>query len=383
MFEGIGARMQPRGRRGESAVSRGRKSRAIVRATALSLLFTLGLPVALGALLSCAGGARVEDGGLVDREGWPVRPADRQLRCPEGTYLSDEIAQSGRRVARCQTFDTHNARGFELTWSAEGTLLAEMRLSEGGEPQKRSQWFESGEPSVEEVYEDGLLMRKVAWYPNGRVRAKVEYAPERGVTVVQRFGPDGSVEEEGELKDGQLVGEWREWKDGALERRTYVSGILQGAAERTFPAGGVERGRYENGRKVGKWIRVDDQGNTIREVEFVAGEMTGSYKLFHPTGQIREDGRYLDDEKHGRWRTWHPNGNLASEVWFSCGRPVGPYMTFDTAGNPEQIGQYEDGEKVGEWKKMTPTGAATQVQEFRPPARAFEPSSLPRQCGGD
>ena len=339
-----------------------------------------GLLIAIAVLLGGCGGPRIVDGGVVDRHGWPVRPADKRVRCPDGTFLLDDVSRSGRRTVTCRAFESANPRGFELTWNSEGILVSELALSADGTPQSRLQWFDDGNKSVEEIYKGGRLIRKLGYYQSGRVRADIAYDPTRDVTFVKRFSPDGSLEEEGEMRNGRLVGKWREWRDGALETLTYVDGVAQGEVVREYPAGGVERGQYMGGERDGKWIRLDDNDNPLREIEYVNGRKHGVFRLYHPNTQLREEGQYVDDQKHGQWKTWYPSGELASESWFSCGVPVGPYKTYHRDGKPELEGRYENGQKVGEWKTFTESGLATAIAQHGASSEVFDPKSLPQRC---
>jgi antitoxin component YwqK of YwqJK toxin-antitoxin module len=341
---------------------------------------TFVLAAALLATACTAEAARVVDGGPLDAEGWPVRPADRKLRCPDGTDLIDDIAPTGRRTVTCKSKGNPLPRGFQLTWSEDGTLVSRFELSDEGAPRARTRWFDDGTRAAEATYEEGRLVHRRTWYSNGEKKSETDWNADAGVLSVKRFQPDGSVEAEGQTRDGMKVGTWREWRDAAMETLEYVDGVPHGEVVRRYPAGGVERGRYEAGERQGKWIRTDRNGNPVREVMWSHGKRTGVYRLYHPNTQLREEGHYLDGKKHGDWKTWYPSGELESEAWYSCGTPVGPFRLYFPDGAPKKAGTYEDGRSVGEWQTFNDAGVATRIEQFNAPSAEFDPGALPNSC---
>lgn len=326
------------------------------------------------------GGTRVVKGGKINKEGWPARPSEQTLRCPDGTDLVDEIALSGRRMVTCRSMSNPLSRRFELIWNQEGDLVSHMKLTDDGVPLFRVQWFDDGEKSSEERYEDGQLVRRIAWYENGEKRTDIDEGEEDGVLIVKRWQADGTIEAMGKKQDGMKVGEWTEWRDGAVETLTYVEDVRHGPVTRDYPTGGSETGEYRGGRKDGTWVRVDEIGRKLRSVEWKDGVRDGAYKVFHPSTQLRESGHYNNGNKHGKWQTWYPSGELQSEAWFECGLPVGPLTTYYRDGKPRKTGAYEDGRQVGEWKTYNDFGVAAQLSSYPAPAEPWDPENLKEEC---
>lgn len=327
------------------------------------------------------GGVRIIDGGRVDRDGWPVRALDATpYRCPIGTQLIDQIAESGRRVVTCQKNDNPVPRGFQLTWNDAGRMVARLILSPEGAPIERVQWFDNGRKAGEETYVDGKLVRRVAWYENGQKRADQAYDADKDLMLVERYQADGSIEAAGQSREGRRVGVWREWRDGALEEVEFVDGVEHGPTVRAYPNGGVEKGQYEGGRKVGTWVRFDARGNPVREAQWMANELQGTLRSYHPNGQLREEGEMLQGHKHGRWRAWFPSGELETDQYYVCGVLWGPSKAYYPSGKLHTAGSFERGRKVGEWKIYSETGIETHIDTHALVSQPFDPAQLPRQC---
>jgi antitoxin component YwqK of YwqJK toxin-antitoxin module len=81
----------------------------------------------------------------------------------------------------------------------------------------------------------------------------------------------------------------------------------------------------QNGKKDGLWISIVD-GVINSEIEWVKGEVSGRYKLYHPNGIVKFDGEMMDSEFIGEWKRYYDNGVL------------------------KEIGSYENTKQVGLWK---------------------------------
>ncbi len=317
----------------------------------------------LPTLVACGGPDRVVDGARVTEDGWPERPAESQYRCPDGTFLSDESVGE-RRLITCRTRLNPVPRGFELAWHANGQFAMERQLDENGRPTSVVHYDETGRKVAEEEWVDGVRMRSVAWYPTGAVRSEELYVRDTGATQVRKLAPDGSVEAEGMLVDGQRDGLWTEWVDGALERSEYERGTRMGSVTRTYADGSIERGSYVEGARDGLWRRNDPNGLPMREERYVHGKLEGSWRAWHPNQQPKAQGTYSNDLRHGEWTTWHPSGEVESREHFLCGEAHGLQRTFHPNGLPASSGVSWNGERVGEWKNWNPQGVVTQVDEY-------------------
>ncbi len=326
------------------------------------------------------GGMRIVDGGRVDRDDWPVRKVDANpYRCPLGTELIDDVAESGRRVVTCKRPMNPVPRGFQLVWNDGGRLVSRLLVSPDGMPIERTQWFDNGRKAGEETYVDGRLVRQVAWYENGKTRADLAYDADKDLMLIERFQADGDIDAAGQSREGKRVGVWREWREGALEEVEYIDGLEQGKVVRSYPTGGVEHGQYEAGQRTGTWTRFDAKSNPVREVTWVRDRKTGTYRTYHPHKQVREEGTLHNGRKHGTWRTWFPSGEMESEQTYACDVLWGPAKTYYPTGKLHTEGTFEMGRKVGEWTVYSESGIETQIDTHTPPSSTAE-SKPPSDC---
>ena len=70
---------------------------------------------------------------------------------------------------------------------------------------------------------------------------------------------------------------------------------------------------------VGNWT-----GKTVKRAEggYRDGAFDGAFKLFHPSGGVKEIGAYRAGKAHGRFVRWDEAGNVAKEAVFEDGRKV-------------------------------------------------------------
>lgn len=112
------------------------------------------------------------------------------------------------------------------------------------------------------------------------------------------------------------------------------------------PARSIESvGRTQDDKKQGKWVFFDKNGNKVREVEYMDGEIQGLYTEFregrilsivnykggikegfakyynHYCGTVNAEGNYLHDKKSGLWFEYN-NGELLAIESFKKGKVV-------------------------------------------------------------
>lgn len=337
-------------------------------------------------LASCAPShTRIVDGGILDQDGWPTRhrnpEARAPYRCPVGTFLSDEHV-NGRRIVACHVPGAAPPRAFELIWSADGNgpLVSRTVFGEDNTPRARTLWFDSGVLAAEQQFVDGRLVHSTAWYENGERSRVLNYDPTQNVTMSTHYQPDGTIEAEGQMRNGERVGVWRLWRDGALEQVEFVAGFEQGPTVRTYPTGDVEHGQYAAGERVGVWQRVDSAGRPVREVEYVDGAATGQLRAYHPNRQLREEGTLLDGKKVGLWKSYHLTGGLSAEQNFVCDVLTGEAKTYYPTGTLHTRGVYQRGKKVGEWRVYSETGVETSIESHPPAAEEPGDDEPPTSC---
>jgi antitoxin component YwqK of YwqJK toxin-antitoxin module len=323
-------------------------------------------------LAGCAssGENRGEDGGLVDPDGWPSRRLEasaatglQTMRCPEHTYLSDQTLPDGRRRVACLAQGTTHLMGFRLSWHPAGTMASDLRFDAAGLPSQKTTWYEDGIKKSEAFYEGTRTTKSATWYGDGAPRSYRVQSEDGGLTEVQRWQIDGEVEVKGSMLGAEKVGDWLEWRDGALESRSYVAGLVVGSVERRYPDGSQEAGEYERGARTGKWKRVDAETVPIHEVNYKKGLRQGPAVAWHPNGQVRSQSEYLQDRMHGRHQTWYPSGQIKRDGTYDCGAKVGLWTAWYSDGGKETRGFFAEGQRAGLWMKWSAGGEVLQ-EEF-------------------
>lgn len=160
------------------------------------------------------------------------------------------------------------------------------------------------------------------------------------------------------VKDGVPNGELVIYnEDGSISHKlNFVDGILSGPAEfyqgdqilmTTTFKNGQQNGEtimfmnskesavmyYQDGNLNGPFLSYDDQGNLIREVNYVNGKMNGECFMYYPDGAVMEQAMYKDDKLEGEVQKYYPSGVIREICFFEKGVPVGTVATYDINGN--------------------------------------------------
>ena len=168
--------------------------------------------------------------------------------------------------------------------------------SEGGKAElvERVEYNEAGEVTRVENLKDNST-KLVQWHKNGRKKSEYLYKDGKKQGAWRQWYSSGQIKKEKIYADDKLIREasyGREitaeilYKDGQLFiSREYRDGII--SVEKTYQSGKLIRTRW-----------------------------------FYPDGRICEERRYKGGKKHGRWLYWDKNGELRSEVFYREGKLV-------------------------------------------------------------
>lgn len=273
-------------------------------------------------------------------------------------------------------------------------------------------------------------------YPDGKVKV------ERGVRQdrLQNYlnhGPwrmwdqQGRLVVEGLYRDGQAEGQWTRWyaADGAEMFSQSPFNLYQApfASRATFRTGKL-KGHWiitdQNERKICDWNFVDGRrdgksswwypnGNPMREINYVAGQVHGELLEWDEGGKLvtrveYEDGRRLDqavqkykdgqkqyegavlharlimkqpddwwsatlatyvqegkDQKHGDWTAWYPNGKKKFSGQYERDLAEGQFTWWHSNGQLALEGSYRDGRKHGEWTWWHESGQRSIQGQYR------------------
>ena len=126
------------------------------------------------------------------------------------------------------------------------------------------------------------------------------------------------------------------------------------------------QGSWEQGRRVGVFLRWDRDGNPTVRHEWKDGLEHGAYVAYHPDGNKAEEGRCELGSRIGEWTSWHANGNLERKGTYVQGKEDGEWTTYD-----------EDGEIRIAAQRPQVAAAAHAAEEVR----ALQREAVAQRCG--
>lgn len=81
----------------------------------------------------------------------------------------------------------------------------------------------------------------------------------------------------------------------------------------------------------------------------------GTYRVFHPNGQLAEEGRFERGVRVGPWTWYHEDGSLRGECVYEDG--VGEYTAYYPSGAVLRRGRHRGVEREGIWTEWYESGA--------------------------
>lgn len=120
----------------------------------------------------------------------------------------------------------------------------------------------------------------------------------------------------------------------------------------------------DQGRRTGLWIEPDVHGGVMRG-EYVDGLRVGIWRHISPQGRIRSEGGYAEGQLHGPWTWWRTNGSKLQEGVFDSGVRTGRWRRWSAEGKLLDEGDYQGEKKVGTWVSYHPDGSVKATKEHR------------------
>lgn len=128
---------------------------------------------------------------------------------------------------------------------------------------------------------------------------------------------------------------------------------------------------YQLGKKHGKHIFFEADGDTIRwenyknglldgikrtyydgskiknEISYKDGKFDGHFKVYNPDGVIIQDVNYVDGKKHEEAKYYYDDGTLLRTENWDMGVKNGEFKVFYYQGNLQSTETYKKGQKIG------------------------------------
>jgi uncharacterized protein len=222
-----------------------------------------------------------------------------------------------------------------------------------------------GTPAIKGQYSNDEMTGNWKYYTRkGRLWKEINYVHGEihGKMIIYHYS--GSIENEMEYKNGQL--------DGAFTRYSEDGQIVY---QLIFTENEVTGFTYsdKNGKLLpvtalpggnGKILTYFKDGSTAAEMEYSDGELTGSYKLYHPGGKLYFQSTELFGNSDGKSIEYFRDGKLQSEYNYLLGELDGPYKVFHENGKLSEEGNYYLGDYNCGRKFYDETGKLIQTIEY-------------------
>ena len=153
---------------------------------------------------------------------------------------------------------------------------------------------------------------------------------------------------------GTLIYPFMQSLQSLKEDNQKANSMILNDSTEIFENGEYYIGQSLNGKKHGKGIIFDKNGNIIYEGDFVNGEKEGNGKYYYKNGEYY-DGPWIKDKKHGKGIIYYPNGSILYEGEFVNDKREGNCKYILKDGS-YYIGQCHDDKHTGNGKYYSKNG---------------------------
>lgn len=124
-------------------------------------------------------------------------------------------------------------------------------------------------------------------------------------------------------------------------------------------------GRYDWGKKTGRWQEWNAEGTLVLEENWKNGIAVGEHKSWHKNGKQASIKRYKDGLKHGRFETWYDNEQRKTRAEWSDNILKGAYQEWHKNGQEKIRCLYVDGKIDGNWHEWNDKGILVHKKLFK------------------
>jgi antitoxin component YwqK of YwqJK toxin-antitoxin module len=108
----------------------------------------------------------------------------------------------------------------------------------------------------------------------------------------------------------------------------------------------LSKGKYKEGKKIGKWSEFYENGSTNLINHFDNDSLDGEFVKYYEDGQVSQQGTYRKGKRIGDWKEYDTNGNVDMEGNFSNGQ-VFYYYDRNKEQKIKEVQNYTDGKLNG------------------------------------
>jgi antitoxin component YwqK of YwqJK toxin-antitoxin module len=275
---------------------------------------------------------------------------------PDGKIKQSITYNGGKMEGISKEFDKEGSVISLLEYNNDFLVSRERINRTDNAGLRQGEWKEfypDGGIRNEKTYKDNLLhgyykeydlrgkLTLTMLYENGAiVKSNVEDQPD--IEIVNRYDNNGKLIYNGPFRNQVPVGVHREYgPDGKVKTAKLYndSGLL-------LSEGIVD----DAGNRSGKWKDFSPSGKTIAEGQYTDNRRSGIWKFYNEQGKTEQTGSYNNGRPDGLWTWYYENGDILREEEYFQGVRDGNYTEFSRSGEKIAEGQYSDGERNGEWK---------------------------------
>lgn len=201
-------------------------------------------------------------------------------------------------------------------------LFALYGVVEGNAQELKEGHYPDGKLRYKGYFQNGQPVGEVThYYPDGTVKAVMNHQGKQADAVL--YSRSGELKISGKYVDRKKEGMWEYRKEEKLLlSEEYAGGLLNGVAIRYFSTGVVaDEKTWKDGVLSGDWKLFYETGNLKTEVAFVAGKLNGKLRSYRHDGVLLTEGEYRNDLKEGTWQFYDPDGKLQRTIVYHAGIP--------------------------------------------------------------
>lgn len=318
--------------------------------------------------------------------------------------LSDNPEDSSYVSNLMTAFQVHKNQkytGIEKYFFQNNTLMAEGKLKNGLPNGKWKYYGRDSNLIAEVTYKMGLKIGKMKEYTLLKEKTVTEYLPENGEKIMYYNSSSRlkTIEIKKKNKEKLRCYTYKSYnfKGKTQENRTQLydfkiaDAFLGNYEMHTLSGKLVEKGKYDRGAKVGKWLELNDKDSSLivkiypklpkQKQNFVwyfpdrkkkmEGDLSNGLKQniwieYKQNGDTLSFGKYENSKEVGLWKYFdEKNTRLNRIVNFKNGILHGSYVSFyNENGKIYDEGNYLDGNQVGLWKAHFLDGSIARIENY-------------------
>lgn len=214
---------------------------------------------------------------------------------------------------------------------------------------KKINYYRNGNIEIEEEsYTAGLLNGTYkSYFQNGKISKIITYKENKAVSIenfdingkslytaseqngelkFRNFYPNGILEMEGVLKNGNREGTWNFYDP--LGRKT-------------------QQLKYREGLETGLQVKYHENGRIKEEYSSDSNIIIGPYKEYFSSGKTKISGAFNKSGRNGEWAAYFPNDSVQTRLFFTDNVQSGRQFYYTPSGKPEtEFFMNDDGEII-------------------------------------